>query len=322
MFVAAFDDRVLAPGYFIPFIQNTTRFCDLHFISPAKIPGKSSIANSAFKFYQFAPCSLPEYQNVRKLFDASFVNYSTNSFSFERACFHRWFALNAATSTLSDNTFICLLDTDFLIGMSPSTILSLCMSQVGHENLEFIAEWSGADPVAIGPEITIMTKSFLFDFCKYLITTYYSPDMKSQLLGDYFDRIGNGLPGGICDMRALAAYSMYHPQRIFNLRQLHKSQIIDNFNSFLVDEVGQIENWKISFSSGIQTLYLHDEPKSLIGIHFQGTAKIFINLACIENNDITSKVCADYPTGIRTYANKVAIKIKRHLNDLIKLFFK
>ena len=322
MFVAAYDDRMLVPGYFAPFIQNTTRYCDLHFISPSKLSEKTAIVNSEFKICLLAPSSLPGYQNARKLFDASFVNYSTNSHSFERACFHRWFALNAATSTLNDNSFICLLDTDFLIGMSPSDVLARCTSELGNGNIQFIAEWAGDDPVAIGPEITIMTKSYLFGFCKYLLTTYYSPDMKSQLHGEYFDRIGNGLPGGICDMRALAAYSIDQPKGIFNLRKLREPRIIGNLNAFIGDKASKNENWKISFRSGMQTLHLHDESKSLIGIHFQGGAKVFMHLACRDNCDMTSKVCRDYLASKRIYITKLQNGIKGYINGLIKFIFR
>lgn len=322
MFIAAYDDRVLVPNYFSPFIRNTTSFCDLHLISPSKVSKKATVSNTGFKVRSLAPCSLPGYQDVTKLFDGLFVNYSTNSCSFERACFHRWFALNAATSTLSDNSFICLLDTDFLIGMSPYDVLSRCISKAGSANIEFIAEWAGDEPIAIGPEITIMTKSYLFGFCKYLLTTYFSPSMKSQLYGEYFDRIGNGLEGGICDMRALAAYSIYNQQNIFNLRQLRESRIIGNFNSFLGGEVDNNQNWMITFRSGIQTLHLHDELTSLIGIHFQGGAKVFMHLACRENCDLTRKVCADYLSSKRIYIDKAVNRIKGYINLLIKLVFK
>jgi hypothetical protein len=319
MFVAAYDDRVLTPSYFIPFIQNTTRFCDLHFISPANVSRKDTFANSEFKTRLVVPRSLKGYLYARKLFDASFVNYSTNRCSFERACFHRWFALNAATSSLSDSSFICLLDTDFLIGMSPSHVLSRCMSKIGGENIHFIAEWAGDEPVAIGPEITIMTKAYLFGFCKYLLTTYFSPGMKSQLCGEYFDRIGNGLPGGICDMRALAAYSRVRSNDIFNLRKLSDSLILDNFNTFLGSEVGKNESWKISFKSGMQSLHFNDELKTLIGIHFQGNAKLFMHLACRDSSELTRNDFLSYLARKRTFVDKFVSKFMVLINDLAKL---
>jgi hypothetical protein len=329
MFVAAFDDRAKMPNYFISFIQNTTAFCDLYLISPAKkLPsgGKLNSRLHRFEFQSIDPVCLPKYQDVKQLFDNIFVNYSTNSDAFERACFHRWFALNALTTSLSDNEYVCLLDTDFLLGMNPFDVLSQCLLRTGSKGIQLIADWDGDEPVAIRPEITIMTKSFLYGFCDYLLTTYFSPPMKSQLLKEYFERIGNGLPGGICDMRALAAYSKLNYSSAFNLRELDSPLIIGNFNSFLNSETGKTDDWKILFQSDRQILQVADESKQLIGTHFQGNAKVYIRRACGTSGiggEITRGICAEHLESLakkakaQTFIHRAASKLKRETHRLV-----
>ena len=322
MFVTAYDDRVIMPDYFTPFIWNTTRFCDLHLIAPIKKLKRSTKPNSKFMVQLIDPSALPKYRHTKRLFDDLFINYSTNNDSFERACFHRWFAINAATTTLNSNDFICLLDTDFLIGMNPSDVLSLCQSKAENFDIQFIAEWAGDEPVAIGPEITIMTKSYLYGFCRYLLTTYYSPPMRSQLLVEYFDRIGNGLSGGICDMRALAAYSKLHHGKIFNLQNIEYPQIIGNLNSFLKNEIGKTDNWNICFQSDIQTLNIANESKKLIGTHFQGSSKSLMCLAYRANGNITRDICVEHLASQKTYLRKKVNRLKYDIVRLIKCFAK
>lgn len=313
MFVAAYDDRIILPNYFQYFIWNTTKFCDLNLITPAINSQIRPKPDSKFRLNLLDPFTLPGYLHTRQLFNDEFINYSTLSKSFERACFHRWFALNAATIELSDNDFICLLDTDFLVGMNPSDVLLECISKSENSDIEFIAEWVGDD--AHGPEITIMTKSYLFGFCKYLLTSYYSPTLKSQLLGEYFDRIGNGLPGGICDMRALATYSKLYCSNTFNLRTLDKYAIIYNFNSFLGD-LGKTDDWKISFQSDKQILYFENEKSILIGTHFQGRAKTYMRFTCGENSEITRDICMNHLTSKHYFLEKIMTLLKRGINTI------
>ena len=322
MLVFAYDDRIIMPDYVIPFIWNTTQFCDLHLITPAKkMWGMTKPTATALKHrvHVVHPSDLPGYPHVRQLFDNLFVNYSTTPAVFERTCFHRWFALNALTTNLGDDEYICLLDTDFLIGMHPSEVLSRCLSKTENRNIQFIAEWAGDKPTAVGPEISIMTKSYLYGFCKYLLTTYYSPYMRNLLLGEYFDRIGNGLPGGVCDMSALAAYKRLHGDDSFNLRKLDEPKIIENFNSFLSADVGTTDSWKISFQSGKQTLQVANESRKLIGIHFQGDAKALMHLACEDKSEITRSTCVEQLGKEQKFYRKITEKLKRVINRFTQI---
>jgi hypothetical protein len=200
--------------------------------------------------------------------------------------------------------------------MNPSEILLECISKSGNSNIKFIAEWD--DDVSIGPEITIMTKSYLFSFCKYLLTSYYSPALRSQLLGEYFDRIGNGQLGGICDMRALANYSKLYFDNAFNLKTLDEPLIITNFNSFL-DKYGSTDHWKVSFQTDKQTLYAENKQSTLIGTHFQGRAKTYMCFSSGEDSEITQRICLEHLRSNRYRLEKAGSFLKRGVNNLISM---
>ena len=318
IFVAAFDDRHLLPYYFNTFIRNTTKYCHLNLITPKKNLNIKAQINfkSKYKLNLIDPSNLPQYLITKKLFNKVFINYSTNKSYFEKACFYRWFALNAATAFLGRDEIICLLDTDLLIGMEPKDILSSCISNNGNKKIQFIAEWDEDNQAAFGPEITIMTKSYLFGFCKFLITTYYSSEMRSKLLGEYFDRIGNGNYGGICDMRALATYARNYKDKIFNLRKLENLNLIRNFNCFL-KENDKRDDWKICFEGKNQILVNSYESKRLIGIHFQGDAKFHMHLLD-KHKKLTKRLIFKNMKSYRTFF----IKKLNLLNNFINLFIR
>ncbi len=295
MYTAAYDNRKSLPHYFLPFLANTTRYCDLNLISPMRqqVLNRASF-ESKYSVNLVSPRSLPQFQTVTDLFDQVFVNYSTNTASFEKACFQRWFALNAATTHLTDDEYVCLLDTDFLIGMSPSDVLTACQTLADVKRTQYIAEWVGKVPEAVGPEITIMTKGFLHSFCKYLLTTYYSPEMQPRLLEEYYDVIGGGNPGGICDMRAFAAFYELNQDCCFNLQELKDPLMIRNFNSFVKQQTQKNEPWKLCFQNGVQTLRIADDETQLLGIHFQGSAKNLMHFVHADVGDMTREACEEF----------------------------
>lgn len=296
MFVASFDNRAALPEYIYEFLRHTTRFCDLNFITPikpAKIVQKIQQQNSRFALQILNPRELPQYLSVQGLLADVFSNLSTNPYQFEKACFDRWLALNAATSHLEGDEYVCLLDTDFLIGMSPDFLAENCTKINGNKKYEFLAEWEiGAKPDAIGPEITILRKSYLFGFCKYMITNYFSRDMRNELRARYFDRIGNGLSGGVCDMTALGAYARKNSQNIFNLNELSDLVLVGNINRFLQDPE-QKADWVIDLNPASAALKANGQNKMIIGIHFQGHAKCLIALFIRLGSVLTFKDCVN-----------------------------
>ena len=297
MFVAAFDDRKVLPGYFYHFISHTIRFCDLNFITPINSAGRLSSEfnlDNEFQLNLLNPRELPGYLYSQKLFDDIFVNLSTNPARFERSCFLRWFALNAATSHLNNDDFVCLLDTDFLLAISPSSLLALCTQTSFGENIDFIAEWKPhTELVSIGPEITILRKSTLFNFCRFIITSYFSSSNREYLRREYFDRIGNGLTGGICDMRALASFVRQSPSNVVNIRELPNVELVDNLNN-LARVSSRFGSWHFDLNQNRSYIHIDGRDKKLVGVHFQGHAKYLIALAVKLKFFLSSNDCAKY----------------------------
>ncbi len=328
MFVACYDNRESTPDYFVPFLGNVTNFCEINFITP----GVSASAREAIgrfapaqkeKLRFINPKDIPWFSHAVDLFDSVFKNYSTNPHEFERACFIRWFALNAATVTLQDCDYVCMLDTDFLIGMSAEKVLSLCIQESGRSDIQLIAEWDGLAPSWISPELAIMKKSFLFGFCEYLISTYFSEAMKSGLIREYFDRIGRGKNGGICDMLALAAYCREFKVNAFNLNSLVSHKLIGNLDSLNSEYVSSSDSWAISFSGTQQTLKIGDQSVPVVGTHFQGRAKALMRQAWAPNQPqmtLSSQVVNDQfellssnKEQARGFLGRVRSKFKRYI---------
>jgi hypothetical protein len=277
MFTACFDDRRLLPAYYQVFLQSALIHSELHLITRAKAinsyDGKKISLQSFEGLTVKNPFELPYYTHAIKLFEKNFFNYSTRKSRLEQACFNRWFALNAATCELQDDDYICLLDPDILLGSQPEDILSQCTQQEG-QSFDIIAEW--CEPlVSVGPELTIIKKQSLFEFCRFLITNYFSPCSVPMLQGEYFDRIGRGLDGGICDMRALACWIREGRVKSFNLNELRSSGLIRNLTEF-ISENKEDEGSALEIAQGKLTLLKSTGNKQLIGIHFQGPAKVFM----------------------------------------------
>jgi hypothetical protein len=279
MFTACYDDRILLPSYFRVFLQKTLCHTKLQLISNAKYINDYNGKKIALKSFSDLIVkdffSLPYYTQVVELFEQNFFNYSTNPRQFEFACFKRWFALNAATCELNENDYVCLLDSDFILGCKPEVILDECTKQEC-QSFDFIAEWS-MPMVAVSPEITIIKKKALFNFCRFLITNYYSLANNPLLQGEYFDRVGAGLPGGICDMRALAYWIRETSVSSFNLNDLKSFGLIGNLNHFIRKNAHERD---LALEIGPDRLMLlrPTGSKTLMGIHFQGTAKNLLKL--------------------------------------------
>lgn len=323
MFVAAYDDRLVLPDYVRPFLDHTSRFCDVNLITPAKTSyasDKQRNDGKGFCVKTIKPSLLPEFSHVSELFDRIFVNYSTNSHRFERACFLRWFALNSATASLNEGDYICLLDTDFLIGMHPSEVLGVCRTQAEGRQIDFIAEWEGEEPTGIGPEVTILTKSFLFDFCEFLLTTYYAEKNRHQLVMEYFHRVGNGLPGGICDMRALAAFCRKRQGNVFNLRNLRGVGLVNNLASLMDSEIVRTGQWIIEFERGAVSLRTAGKIQKLIGVHFQGNAaKALMHHAGVGSGPakLTMSICDQIWVKEQTFGRKIWKRLKRNTRRVL-----
>ena len=287
VFLASFDNREVWPSHIFTFLEYLPCDLELAFLQGSDMPParfkrlQAKVRGINDKVRIIDVSSIDSYIRVVELFDSRFINYSTGGHDFEKACFHRWFALNACTSHLAGSDYVCLLDTDFFLGITPSEILRRCLGEASGDSLDFVASWSkGAGSVA--PEVAIMTKSALLDFCRYVLVNYFSIENRQSLVDIYFDRIGHGLTGGVCDMTALASWmkSVGNSFNFFNLRDLLSASVISNLNVFVWDGDSKNMFWRMQFlkGQGIKLLTNESTCLDLIGVHFQGSAKEFMPL--------------------------------------------
>lgn len=273
MFVAAFDDRKKLPNYVYDFLCHTALYTPLAFLTPARKGWLNQVPQTCM-FLQ--PQKLPRFLNIVDLFDEIFVNFSSNPYGFERACFLRWFALNAATTNLSDEDYVCLLDTDFILGVDPSALLDRIHEEanLASKSLDFVSQWN-PDLDHVSPELTIFKKKVLFEFCLFLMTEFFDKSRLSSLVECYFGRIGKGTSGGVCDMTALASFLKEKKMAVFNLREESEEElkVISNFNSFSAEMASRASSWQLLWEGNSQILRFGSKTHALYGVHFQGSAK-------------------------------------------------
>jgi hypothetical protein len=287
-----FDDRTILPSYFCFFLDSLTVHEHVYLITPARFiltsNGQVRSLTSCKTMSVIDPSLIKNYSSIVNAFDTNFVNFSTGNFSFERACFLRWFAVNLATADLDDSDYICIVDSDFVLGCSPSFILKKSQQQSKSFPLEFISTWADDHSGIINPQITILTKRLLFSFCRYLFCEYFSFSQRSVRLGEWFDTIGRGFPGGICDMSALGSWlSSVRPNK-FNLYKLEGFILLNNFNIFLDKHLATNKPWMLSFSIHMQQLCDNSVYHTLLGTHFQGTAKRWISNLRLSSRETIS----------------------------------
>jgi hypothetical protein len=279
MFTACYDNRPHLPREVLFFLDYTATRLPLSLLwaSTSRRLPRGLRHHCESKSLHIVPTdSIPYYNYVVTTFDSVYTNYSTNPDSFERACFYRWFALNSASSHLQADDLVCLLDTDFLVGLTPFDLYNLCSAESSYSSIDLISDWDPASSEVFCPAFTIIRKAALYDFCKYLLTFYFSPENKSILLGGYFERIAAGLPGGICDMRALASWCMQTGIKSFNLRTSTGFRTISSVNQFIEDQANKGIPWEIRFFKESQELVMQNSTIRLAGTHFQGDAKCFL----------------------------------------------
>jgi hypothetical protein len=272
MYTASFEDRERIPRYIKYFLENTSQYERINLITSAS---QKTEENGSGQINIISLGKLDRFTDIVNLFDSIYVHASVNSPKFEKACFLRWLALNSATKHLSGNEWVCMLDTDFILGMSPEKILTIAQSQYGDDDLEFIAEWNFQKDMAIGPEVTFMKKDTLVQFCEFIMIIFFekATHLKARLI--YFDRISRGLGGGISDMTALALFMKQKKLKSFNLLDLNASMLIPNLKIFAQNSAKEnnCPKWEITYYDQKLLLTLGQERIPLIGIHCQGGAK-------------------------------------------------
>jgi len=171
-----------------------------------------------------------------------------------------------------------MLDTDVMLLDSPDSVIKHISNTSGESNYQLIASFRETENVTIVvPAIVILKKSTLHNFCKYLMVDYFATSNYQNLLGLYFDQVGNGMQGGISDMTALNDFSKTHDISLFDLNVLEPLLVIDNFGDYL-ESTGPNSLLEFTFNNHKCILYNGRVAGPLLAIHFQGNAKKFMPL--------------------------------------------
>lgn len=281
MFTCSFDNRYKLPNYFKSHMAFALAHTNLHLITPAR-PFRSGpqLHNHSLsgKLKVLNPDCDPWLQATIKAFDSVFINLSTNHASFERSCFIRWFAINSFSAHLSEEDYICTLDTDLLLMSTPESHLSHFEDHHGISNLDFmgfISESAGIGIVV--PALLIVKKRVLNEFCEYLLTYYFSDLNRNRLLSCFFRQVGKREYGGISDMTAWHSFLNSSNYRIANIAEVNHSLFIDNFNNYISDCQRVSPSFLFNCRSFSSSITLSGVTTPITAIHFQGNAKVLMN---------------------------------------------
>ena len=316
MQIFAYDDRKVLPPYIRQVLIYYANYLHLNI----SLLGRARPQKNGFPLFSDGICMPPGIghyrssvdiaacENLLELFGQRFVNYSTNEYQFERACFDRWFVLNAATKELHYNEHICLLDSDFLLALAPEVLYQYCVSQSFHSDLDFISDWKSVPdgkPPFVMPSVTIIRKNLLQNLCDFIFFEYFSLANSHSLIAEYYVHISNGRLGGICDMRALGCWLQSSNCKIFNVSELDCCAMRAANNVNALAQLYDLSNsWHVEIGSGKITLNHGSDSINLLGVHFQGGSKYLL-----EKLDFSSTACQ--PSILQDFCIKANLRSRR-----------
>lgn len=295
MFVATFDDQQVISNHVDYFISNTLLYENLNFLCNSNNVSSLSKKHRNNNNIIFTESNnKTELNKELELFRSTYTHYSTKDYRKTCSFFERWLVLNFFTNHLGDSDYICMLDNDMVLGMKCDEIMSICSisCKKSYNKFDLIAEWELSSNFRIGPELSIFTKRFLYEYCIFLKNVFYTEVMKTKIMELYREQLKNKSGSGINDMHALALFSIYKNANTFNLRDVKNNVFIDNINEFASNK-NRDNRWTISIQNSKQYLKEKENEIQLIGIHFQGIAKkaipYFIEQKHINNTVFRTK---------------------------------
>lgn len=275
-----FDNREVLQGWFIKILrfihESKTVYVITNSSKPTKIMNKTNI--------KFISISELDYQENYTKFVEKYKHLSTNSKTFELACFERYFALDAFMSKFQ---YISAwqLDTDVV----PTISLDK------YSEIELIFSTPYKDLLAVSAHTAKFSQVGIQSLVNYLLNNFYQDNFKA-LEDFYVERITKGLLGGVTDMTAVGYW----------LRTLKPGSWYNSFgNEYLgmrINHVfGNLEHDLSLASNGYtKSLFsIHLKPSVVIlktpnktlhyaNMHFQGHYKnlipILLNLKFVTGN--------------------------------------
>ncbi len=189
-----------------------------------------------------------------------YQHMSSNSVTYERFCFERWFVL------------LDFMKRQGLESCFTSDSDVMLYSNVTSEQ----KNWMEYDFTSIGLITAgisyINSRKALEEFCEYMVQMYTDPALLRRLKEKYENHLHNHSPGGVCDMTAVTYYAQSHPGLIGDIGAIKNSAMFDQ--GINISQGLEMQNgtkriyWKNGLPYG--KLIQNGEMIRFHALHFQG----------------------------------------------------
>ena len=210
----------------------------------------------------------------------AYRHLSTNAEPFERACFDRWFRLDAFLAAEALGSAL-VLDSDVMLYATEAEIRAHAgTADVALSRPDFAEPFAWA----ASPHVSVWTAAALRDFCAFARASYAEPARFAQYEAKWAHHVAHGLGGGICDMTALHLFAEARAAdgrpAVANLAEASRGAAVDhNLNvadnavpgEYRTDRAGKALTWRDGRPTG-DNLRL-GAPVRLLALHCQGHAK-------------------------------------------------
>jgi len=169
------------PIFFVQVGDHINLFLDKILRQAQQSNGKENVyllANKNLHLYQDFNCiDISKYLHGRE-FDSLYQHHSTNKYSFEKACFDRWFIINDVIKDLNIDYFFHA-DCDVLIPEDLNPIYKYLL-QHNYQGSAMYFEYEGKS-VTSGHS-SFWSKTLLSDFCNFVCAKYADEEAFNELL--------------------------------------------------------------------------------------------------------------------------------------------
>ncbi|MGY3213818.1 hypothetical protein [Mucilaginibacter sp. HD30] len=266
------------PIFFVQVGDHINLFLDKILRQAQQSNGKENVyllANSNLHLYRDFNCiDISKYMQGRE-FDSVYQHHSTNKYSFEKACFDRWFIINDVINDLNINYFFHA-DCDVLIPEDLNPVYTYLL-QHNYDGSVMYFEHEGKS-VTSGHS-SFWSKTLLNDFCKFVCANYADEEAFNKILN--ITKSGFFLNNkNVSDMIFLDIFRRTTDLKTLNLFSLEDEGIIFDFN-INVSPNGWRKIFKVDKFYGIKTikkkkasLYAQEAANNgrikFYSLHFQG----------------------------------------------------
>jgi hypothetical protein len=324
--VNTFSEHQQIPIFFVQLGDHTNLFLDKILRQAQQSNGKENVyvlANSNFHLYQDFNClDVSKYIGGRE-FDSLYQHHSSNKYSFEKACFDRWFIINDVITDLGINYFFHA-DCDVLIPEDLNPVYTYLL-QHNYQGSVMYFEHDGKS-VTSGHS-SFWNKTLLNDFCNFVCAKYADEEAFNEIIN--ITKSGFFLNNkNVSDMIFLDIFRRTTSLKTLNLFSLEDEGIGFDFN-LNVSSNGWRKVFKVDKLYGIKaikrengSLYAEETTDETLlkfyTLHFQG----YVTKALIPKYITYGNTFHKLQNALLAYATFITrcIRLKKNwLRDKLKL---